>query len=57
LRLGLVGGKGGFGAKMKNEGSKKNKGNNTKFSRDLSGKRLDYANIRKDYIDFYKKKL
>lgn len=52
-----MGGKGGFGAKMKNEGSKKNRGNNTKFSRDLTGKRLDYANVRKDCIDYYKKKI
>ena len=42
---------------MKNEGSKKNRGNNTKFSRDLSGRRLDFAVIKKDCIDFYKKKL
>lgn len=42
---------------MKNEGSKKNKGNNTKFSRDLSGRRLDFAVIKKDCIDFYKKKV
>lgn len=52
-----MGGKGGFGAKMKNEGSKKNKGNNTKFSRDLSGRKLDYAVIKKDCIEFYKKKI
>ena len=56
LALGLCGGKGGFGAKMKNEGSKKNRGNISKFSRDLTGKKIEYGNIRKECIDFYKKK-
>lgn len=52
-----MGGKGGFGAKLKNEGSKKVRSNNTNHSRDLTGRRIKNVNMEKDYIESYKKKL
>lgn len=55
--LSMKGGKGGFGAKLKNEGSKKVRSNNTNHSRDLSGRRILNINMQKDYIQSYKKKL
>ena len=57
VHLALKGGKGGFGAKLKNEGSKKVKTNNNIHSRDLSGRRIKNVNMEKEYIESYKKKL
>jgi hypothetical protein len=57
IHLSLKGGKGGFGAKLKNEGSKKVRPNNNIHSRDLSGRRINNVNMEKEYIESYKKKL
>ena len=57
VHLALKGGKGGFGAKLKNEGSKKVRSNNNIHSRDLSGRRIKNVNLEKEYIESYKKKL
>lgn len=50
VHLSLKGGKGGFGAKLKNEGSKKVRSNNNIHSRDLSGRRIRNVNLEKEYI-------
>lgn len=53
----LVGGKGGFGAKLKTEGGKKIRPNDNMFSRDVHGQRLVYSTMEKDYKEFVKKKI
>lgn len=45
LHMTLVGGKGGFGAKLKNEGSKKVRSGDTNHSRDLTGRRIKNVNM------------
>lgn len=41
----LVGGKGGYGAKLKTEGGKKVRPNDNMFSRDMSGQRVVYSTM------------
>lgn len=43
----LLGGKGGFGAKLKTEGGKKVRPNDNMYSRDLQGRPVAYANMTK----------
>lgn len=49
LHCALIGGKGGFGAKLKTEGGKKVRPNENMFSRDLQGRPIAYSNISKEY--------
>ena len=53
----LMGGKGGYGAKLKTEGGKKVKPNDNMFSRNHNGERIVYATMEKDYRDFVMKKV
>lgn len=45
--LPLLGGKGGFGAKLKTEGGKKVRPNDNMYSRDLQGRPVAYATMTK----------
>jgi hypothetical protein len=53
----LLGGKGGYGAKLKTEGGKKVRPNDNMFSRDMSGQRLVHATMEREYREFLTKKL
>jgi hypothetical protein len=52
----LLGGKGGFGAKLKTEGGKKVRPNDNMFSRDMSGQRVVYSTMEREYREFVTKK-
>jgi hypothetical protein len=45
----LLGGKGGYGAKLKTEGGKKVRPNDNMFSRDTQGQRTVYATMEKEF--------
>lgn len=45
----LLGGKGGYGAKLKTEGGKKVRPNDNMFSRDTQGQRMVYSTMEKEY--------
>ena len=42
-----MGGKGGYGAKLKTEGGKKVRPNDNMFSRDMSGQRVVYTTMER----------
>jgi len=45
----LVGGKGGYGAKLKTEGGKKVRPNDNMFSRDINGQKIIHATQRRQF--------
>jgi len=53
----LLGGKGGYGAKLKTEGGKKVRPNDNMFSRDTQGQRLVHSTMEKEFKEFVKKKI
>ena len=55
--MSLMGGKGGYGAKLKTEGGKKVRPNDNMFSRDMSGQRIVNATMERDYKEFVVKKV
>ena len=55
--MSLLGGKGGYGAKLKTEGGKKVRPNDNMFSRDMSGQRIVNATMEREYKEFVAKKI